>query len=392
MYPTISDLIKDITGLNIPLPIQSYGFMLGIALVAGYLIYRSEYKRKEKEKILIPFFIDEKIGEPASVKNLITTFIIMFFVGYKGIEAIINYSEFVKNPHELILSWRGNITGGIIIAILSTIHTWWKKNKNKLNPPKTIRKKVFPHEITGNMMLFVGIMGIIGAKLFDIIQPDNFKMFLQHPLKELFSFSGLTFYGGMITGFISGIYYIRKYNINILHSIDAFAPAISLGYAIGRIGCQVSGDGCWGIINNAQKPEWLSIMPNWIWSYDYPNNVLGITLEAPVFPTPLYETIIMTIVFTILWTLRKHIKIPGFIFSLYLIFAGIERFFIEYLRVNETYKIGLTQAQIISIIMIAGGSGIIIYMLKNKQKFINWGKTTPKPINYDKTTPQKNKK
>lgn len=391
MYPTLSDFLKDVFGINVPLPIQSYGFMFALAFIFGTLVFAAEFKRKAKNGQLLPFYINRKIGEPAKPQQLFWTFILMFILGFKAVEAALNYSEFVENPQDMILSWRGNFIGGIVIAVLSTVYYWWNKNRKKLDKPKVERKKTYPNEIVGNMLIFVGLWGLVGAKVFDVIQPQNISNFLENPFAELLSFSGLTFYGGIITGFAAGIYYIRKYNLNVLHSIDAFAPAGALAYAVGRIGCQVSGDGCWGIENTADKPDWLSVLPNWAWSYDYPNNVLGVNLENPVFPTPLYETTMMFIAFIILWSLRKHIKIPGFLFALYLIFAGLERFFIEFIRVTEKYSwIGLSQAQIISVFMVIVGLAAIIYMFIDKQKFMKLGKTKIKPINL-KEPQQENK-
>ena len=399
MYPTISDFLREVLGVNIPLPIQSYGFMFALAFIFGTIVYAAEYKRKAKEGFLIPFYVTEKIGAPATPGQLFWTFILMFVLGFKGIEALLHYSDFVANPQKMILSAQGNLVGGIIVGLGSTVYTWWDKNRKKLEKPEIITKEMLPHQIVGNMLIFVGLWGLLGAKVFDAIQPDNFKSFLADPIGELLSFSGLTFYGGIIAGFAAGIFYIRKYNINVLQSIDTFAPSAALAYAVGRMGCQVSGDGCWGIVNTAPKPNWMSFLPDWVWAYDYPHNVLnqGVkiagdvggwtytnVLPQPVFPTPLYETTIMFIVFLILWSLRKRIKIPGIIFSIYLIFAGFERYFIETIRVTNRYHIfglDLSQAQIISILMIVAGIGMIIYMTIKKDKFIELGKTIPKDIN-----------
>ncbi len=397
MYPTISDFLREVFGINIPLPIQSYGFMFALAFVLGTLVYAAEYKRKEREGVLLPVFIEETIGEPAKPAQLFWTFVLMFLLGFKGIEAIMYYNDFVDDPQGMILSLRGNFIGGLIIGVVATVYTWWDKNRKKLDKPETRKVETYPHQLVGNMLIFVGLWGLLGAKVFDAIQPQNFKQFIQHPIQELLSFSGLTFYGGIITGFAAGVWYIRKYNINLLQSIDAFAPSAALAYGIGRIGCQVSGDGCWGVVNTAPKPDWLSFLPDWFWAYDFPHNVIneGVPIEGytgkyyhvlaqPVFPTSLHETTIMFVVFIILWSIRKKIKIPGMLFAIYLIFAGMERYFIETIRVTHRYNIfglQLSQAQIISILLIISGIALIIAMLKNKEKFIKLGTTKPKEIN-----------
>jgi prolipoprotein diacylglyceryltransferase len=166
----------------------------------------------------------------------------------------------------------------------------------------------------------------------------------------------------------------------IVHLVDAFAPVLMLGYAIGRIGCQLSGDGDWGIVNNNRKP--ISWMPDWLWSYQYPHNVIGEGAPIPgcsgpycnqliqsVYPTALYEVIMCFTVFFILWSLRRKIKIPGQLFGIYLIFNGIERFAIESIRVNTHYEslpFKPTQAQIISIILFITG---IVLVLQSKKWF-----------------------
>jgi len=387
MYPTITDFLDRTFGIYIPLPIQTYGFFFALALLTAAYIYYLEYKRKEQEGKLIPFYLEEIEGKAPDFKFVFLNFIFALLIGYKFIDAIINYGEFVENPQEVILSARGNFVGGLFVAILYTAFIYWQKNKAKLPKPKTIYKETFPHQMVGNMFVVVGIAGILGAKIFDIIQPQNIKDFLQNPLNSILSFSGLTFYGGIIGGFAAGVWFIRKYNINLIHSLDSLAPAVAIGYGIGRIGCHVSGDGCWGVVNTAPKPQWLKIVPNWAWSYDFPNNVIHEHLEAPVFPTSFYEMLMMFIIFGILWSLRKKIKIPGLIFAIYLIFSAIERYVIELIRATHRYNIfglKLSQAQIISIIFFAIGLTMIVMMIFKKQKFYDFGKTVIKPINIPK--------
>ena len=158
---------------------------------------------------------------------------------------------------------------------------------------------------------------------------------------------------------------------------DSVAPALMLAYAIGRIGCQLSGDGCWGIPNILPKPHWLAFLPDWMWAFNFPHNVInhGIlipgcvgnfcrALDQPVFPTSFYETVICTVFFLILWSLRKKLSTPGLLFSIYLLLNGIERFFIELIRVNIKYNfIGIqaTQAQLIAVILIITGFTGIVY-------------------------------
>lgn len=154
-----------------------------------------------------------------------------------------------------------------------------------------------------------------------------------------------------------------------------------LAYGTGRLGCQLSGDGDWGIVNLAPKPDWMSFLPDWFWSYSYPHNVISsgvpmdgcfgrhcMILPQPVFPTPLYEAILCIALFFVLWSFRKRLKVPGTVFSIYLLLNGIERFTIEQIRINNKFMflgMNVTQAEIIaSCLIILGLSGLIVFRKK----------------------------
>ena len=158
--------------------------------------------------------------------------------------------------------------------------------------------------------------------------------------------------------------------IKVLDMCDATAPSLMIGYGVGRIGCQLSGDGDWGIVAGP-KPDWF-ILPDWLWSQTYPRNVAeeGIKmaecagkycmeLSQGVFPTPIYETFFAFVIFGILWSLRKKLVISGQLFFLYCMLNGIERFFIEKIRVNDTFDFGAfkaSQAEIIAFILFLTGA------------------------------------
>ena len=390
MYPTISHLLFDLFGINIPLPIQTFGFWVAIAFLAASYIISIELKRKEKEGYLSPTNIKEIIGKRLSVYEISTTLITGFLIGYKLIEAIFNYSDLVINPQDFILSLRGNLMGGIFIAALSLYLKWNENQKTRLASPKEIDKIVHPFELVGNMTMIAAVSGIIGAKIFHNL--ENIGAFIADPIGQLISFSGLTFYGGLIAGTISVIWYTKRYKINTRHLIDAAAPGLILAYGIGRIGCQMSGDGDWGINNLEPKPEWMAFLPDWMWSFSFPHNVInaGVRMQDcgaefwqpycyqlanPVWPTAFYEVVMSLIIFGILWSIRKHIKVPGVLFFIYLVFNGIERFFIEKVRVNTEYNIlgGITQAEIISFFLVITGiiGALYLYKYSNTNKKSN---------------------
>ena len=215
MYPTISHLLFDLFGVKIPLPIQTFGFWVAIAfLVAAWLVTK-ELKRKEKEGFLNHTVVKVIIGKSLSITEILSSIITGFLIGFKGIEAVFHYADLVANPQDFILSTRGNFMGGIFIAALSVYLKWAANQKTKLDTPKEIEKTVHPYELVGNITMIAAVSGIIGAKLFHNL--ENMGEFLADPIGQLMAFSGLTFYGGLIVGAGSVIWYTRKYKINTLY-------------------------------------------------------------------------------------------------------------------------------------------------------------------------------
>jgi|TARA_B110000967_G_scaffold80582_1_gene83310 prolipoprotein diacylglyceryltransferase len=381
MYPTISHLLFDIFGINIPLPIQTFGFWVAIAFLAASYVITKELKRKEEEGFLKTSTIKITIGKSLNTYEILGSLVSGFLIGFKLIEAIFHYADLVANPQDFILSTRGNFLGGIIIAGLSVYLKWYENKKARLAAPKKIEKTIHPYELVGNMTMIAAVSGIIGAKIFHNL--ENIGEFVADPINQLISFSGLTFYGGLIVGAFSVIWYAKRYKINILQLIDSAAPALILAYGIGRIGCQMSGDGDWGIDNIAPKPEWMAFLPDWMWSYTFPHNVInsGIPIEGcvgnfcmelpnPVWPTAFYEVVMCLLIFSFMWAIRKHIRVPGILFCIYLGLNGVERFFIEKIRINTEYNIlgGITQAEIISSFLILFGLIGSIYLLRFSKK------------------------
>ncbi|HXC06373.1 MAG TPA: prolipoprotein diacylglyceryl transferase family protein [Bacteroidia bacterium] len=401
MYPTIYDAVKDLFGISLPFLkiLQSFGFFVAIAfLVAGYF-FAKELRRKENEGLVHSTFRKVLKGERATQSELITNGVLGFLIGYKLLGFILNYSAISENPREFMMSAQGNIFGGLVLGAAFVWMRYSEKEKQRLPEPKLMEVPYHPYEHVSNMTLIAAVAGLLGAKLFHIL--ENLSDFIANPGGMIFSFSGLTMYGGLIVGGLAVIFYARRNGLPFAHVIDSCAPGLMLAYGVGRIGCHVAGDGDWGIPNTATKPSWLHALPDWIWSYNYPNNVnkecnpyIQNTAEylqchcnwqntpylvAKVYPTAFYEAFVCISLFFVLWSLRKRIKTPGVIFSVYLIMNGIERFFIEQIRENTVlFKIGtytVTQAMFIAICLLVLGITGLIYFRRQKPEVTD----TPSP-------------
>ncbi len=232
-----------------------------------------------------------------------------------------------------------------------------KKGSNKKKGKKrggTVEAS--PSVLIGTLVIIAVVSGISGSKLFHIL--ENFGAFMRDPLGQIFSTGGLTFFGGLLVAFLSLAWYIGKKGLSRPTFADAGLPPVFLAYGIGRIGCHLAGDGDWGIpANLSAQPSWI---PDWLWAETYPNNILGVSLpETGVYPTSVYEFGMCLVLFGILWSLRKHPFKSGWLFSLTLIFFGVERFLIEQIRVNEKFDLfgmDVTQAEVISVLLIIVGA------------------------------------
>lgn len=219
---------------------------------------------------------------------------------------------------------------------------------------KRVVRETSPALLVNTAVVLAVVMGLIGSKLFHIL--ENLDQFVLDPAGMIFSSGGLTFYGGLLLAGVSIAWYVHRKGLSVPAFADAAAPGLMVAYGIGRIGCHLAGDGDWGIAADMHlKPDWL---PTWLWAETYPRAIIGSPAE-PVYPTPIYEFLACAVLlFGILWLVRKHPFKNGWLFSLYLVFNGIERFFIEKIRINNEFDLlgmTVTQAEVISSLIVFAG-------------------------------------
>ena len=381
MYPNLYYAFKDLMGVDWPFLrfFNTFGFFVALAFGAAATLLAYELRRKSKQGLFRPEETTILVGEPASLQDILFNFLLGFLLGFKLLALFLLDKDEIVDPPSFIFSTDGNIPLGILLGLFFAIIKWREKEKQRLDKPEKRIIRIWPEDRVGDITLLALVFGLAGAKLFDIF--ENWTDFLRRPSDYLFSPAGLTMYGGLICAAIAIAVYARKHKIGFLHLSDAVAPGLMLAYGIGRLGCQLSGDGDWGIVSDlATKPSFL---PDWAWSYTYPHNVIEAGIPIPgcegpycnvlpegVYPTPLYESLASITLALVLFYLKKHVKTGGVIFSYYLIFNGLERFIIEKIRVNNQLNLlGLqpTQAEVISTLLFLTGIVLGLY-LKQRHK------------------------
>jgi prolipoprotein diacylglyceryltransferase len=422
VYPNFRELFYYTIGIDIPAlaVVNTFGFFVAMAFVTAAWLLTKELKRKEADGLLSASKRKVVTGKPASIVDMGTSGLLGFLIGWKVLGMIFNMDWEHETPQQFIISAQGNIIGGLLFGGLFAYLTWRDKEKTKLPQPKEETITVHPYQLVGNITVIAAVSGILGAKVFHHL--ENWDDFIKAPIGQFSDFfGGLTFYGGLICATICVLWYLRRNNIKPIHMFDAAAPVLIVGYGVGRIGCMVSGDGDWGVINSAyrvdgdrnfttvslpdttikkdiatyyqyydanspeevpyihfEKPGALSFLPDKFFAYDFPHNVLerGVPLNntnrerfnnhlpMPVFPTAFYEVLMALSIFAFLWFIRKRITTPGMLFGIYLMFNGLERFLIESIRVNtKMHFLGMviTQAQLISSILFLVGVALTAY-------------------------------
>lgn len=218
---------------------------------------------------------------------------------------------------------------------------------------RRLRELGRPGDWAYEIVFFALVGGLVGARLDYIVQ--NYSAVSHDLLGNLFSGSGLVWLGGLLGGALGVGIWARWRGYAELALLDAAAVPLALGYALGRCGCQLSGDGDYGT---------RSHLP---WAMAYPKGTVPTTLR--VHPTPVYETLAMGLIALLLWQLRDRVR-PGRLFAIYLILAGGERLLVEFIRRNHRIVAGLTLPQLLSIAMIAIGAAALLYARASRRRVV----------------------
>jgi len=407
MYPDFQYLLQSLLGR--PMPdwlslFKTFGFLVALSFVGAAWATAQELKRKAKQGLLKPEYQTITVGKKVSLGELALSGMLGFILGDKIGGAFGHLAEISPDPMGYLLSLNGNFLIGIVVGLLFAGMKYWESKKQELAEPVEKTVAVYPHDLITEIVVIAAVGGLLGAKIFNAF--ETWDDFVKNPIRNLTSSSGLTFLGGLIVATACFYFYTRRHKIPFKHMCDAAAPGIMLAYGVGRLGCQLSGDGDWGIYNTAyvtdpdgslrastaadtarmahmmggtehaffSAPSWL---PRWLVGMNYPHNVghegmpiqgcVGdycSVLPVSVFPTPVYEAIVCILLFFALWAVRKRFTRPLQMFGTYLILVGVERFFVELIRVNYKYDWGFihpTQAEILSVALMVLGAGLLLF-------------------------------
>jgi phosphatidylglycerol:prolipoprotein diacylglycerol transferase len=246
---------------------------------------------------------------------------------------------------------------GVLWALAAVCAGWVAQSDLK-------RHRLDP-ELASSMVFAAAAGGFVGARLLLILEEWN--SFIRSPWDFIFSGAGFSWYGGLLGGTIALSWWVRRKAIPWLKAADISAPALALGYGIGRIGCFLAGDATWGKVTDV---PWAMAFPNAIFGWVDPLTGAPYPPGVKVHPTQLYELVQSLIVFSILWPLRTKDYQDGTIFWLYLILAGSMRFLVEFLRANPLIAQGMTEYQWISLGLIVLG-GFFIFRRVAKEAALN---------------------
>ncbi|MEO1626729.1 MAG: prolipoprotein diacylglyceryl transferase family protein, partial [Bacteroidota bacterium] len=318
----------------------------------------------------------QKAAKPYRLFSSLLELALAFLIGYKGIYVLFSGAIFS------LATWtspQGSLWGGLLLAGISGYFQWrtFGQKQQEVSSEKQYQT-IHPYRRVPELLVVACILALIGQKV--IVLVEHFGEFLEAPV-ETFNNTGTAFYGGIIGGF-TGIYlFCRKYKVPIVHVLDIASLGGFFGYALGRLGCHLVGDGCWGIANLNPKPSFW-FLPDWTWSTKYAHNIqqegvhikdcVGeycMQLSTPVYPTSFYEMCISLAFGLVIWFNRNKIKTPGIIFSLFLLQNGLTRFLMGFIRDSDLYNVMgfyFSQAQIVGASLVCISITFLLFLMRKR--------------------------
>ncbi len=384
------------------LPLYSYGFWVAVGFFVAATLSVKEMKRREALGLLTGVEVEITEGEAPKVLEVLFYFLFGFVVFFK-ISGIFVFHEMLRTKQLAFSSYMlangdgnliqkvlsvftyGSYIGGILGGGALAFYYYYARNKEKLSAVITKKIMVYPSDSIGDLLIIALVLGVLGSNLFNFLEsPEDYKNFWQDPAGSIFS--GLSIYGGLICAGLGFLVYARWKKFNLAPFFDSIAPGFMMANGLGRMGCQTAGDGDWGVANLHLKPDWV---PQFLWSSHYENNIVDYDpgsvikgcnedhchfLANAVYPTPIYEFLMCTAVFLILWALRKRLtNKPGILFAVFMILIGMQRYSIEQWRdlsgrdLYHVLGMAFKQSELISIALFATGIAGTVY-LYNKYK------------------------
>lgn len=398
MFPTLYHFVFDLTGLSLPFlkVVNTFGFFVALSIGAAYWCINAEFERLTAQGRFGKVKVKQISGQGLAPTEYFVSALMAFLFGYKILYLFFESGDGFS-PQDHVFSLEGNIYFGLVAAAFILWRTWLSDKKLRSVPFSETIVEMSASYHMANITTIALISGFLGAKIFHLLE-DPSQIHWDTFLQDIFTSGGWTFYGGLICGAAGVIVYTAKKGLHWRNVFDAGGAGMMLSYGIGRFGCQFSGDGDWGIANLKPNPG----LPDWTWAYKYPHNVLGkdyasagmesipgcvgeycYQLSVPVYPTPLYEALMALSLFAVLWFVIRKLSLQPFqYFSVYMIFAGTERFMIERIREHGSslyHMFGMTfsQAQMISLLLIV--LGVLGFF---------WAKYNPSKVLSDRTESQ----
>jgi phosphatidylglycerol:prolipoprotein diacylglycerol transferase len=322
-----------------PFTIYGYGLMLALAFIIANALLTAELRRKSMNvDVSVPFLKISRVLYAIVVGLFLFTYTVQYSFG-----RLLDYGV-------------ASLLHGLIAAAVLAVG-WFLFGPVITRQPSKATSFDLATAIT-----FVALVGgVLGSKLLFLL--ENSRDFISEPFGLAFSPSGLTFFGGLILVTALLYWICTKAGIPFLGMADATAPGLLLAYGIGRVGCHLSGDGDYGFPTTLPWGTDYSkgtYPPSYAFK-DFPEITSkfpgGIVPDTTLcHPTPIYEFLLCGVLFLLLWRFRKTLKPDGKIFMLYLMFAGAERFSVEFLRVNPRVILGLSEAQLVALTLLLIGA------------------------------------